>query len=95
MIYMFRGVTLRRVLETLAFGKPDATVEERRNYLRWGHVAPSAEYKLIVLLAAGLAVALIAMVALSPTGKATARIERQETSLPLPAPRVILVAPLA
>lgn len=63
MIDLFKSITVRSVLETLFFGKPGASAEERRNYLCWGHPAPRAEHKVILLLAMALTALAIVLIA--------------------------------
>lgn len=91
---LFKNVTVRSVLETLLFGKPGANAEERRNYLCWGHPAPRAEHKVIVLLAmalTALAVALIAFEAdAAPRSHSQPNAQHAE-----PVSRIVVLAPLA
>ncbi|WP_232492228.1 hypothetical protein [Novosphingobium kaempferiae] len=93
MIEQFKSVTVRSVLKTLFHGKPDATREEARNYLRWGHVAPSAEHKIILLAAA--AIAAILMLVTAVQADAAPRPGQPVKAAAEPVTRVVLIAPLA
>ena len=94
MIDAFRTVTLRSLLRTAAFGKPDATPAEKRNYMRWGHTAPSPEHKLLVLLLGALAAALAAFVMADRAAVAAEDLPAQP-AMRVPAASVIIIAPLA
>lgn len=92
MIEQFKSVTVRSVLETLFFGKPGATAEERRNYFCWGHPSPRAEHKVILLLA--MALTALALVLISVDADAAPRLHRDADPAE-PVTRVIVLAPLA
>ncbi|MEE4450363.1 hypothetical protein [Novosphingobium resinovorum] len=87
---LFKGVTVRSVLETLFFGKPGATAEERRNYLYWGHPAPRAEHKVILLLAMALVALSVALIAFEADAAPRSHSHNAE-----PVSRIVVLAPLA
>lgn len=87
---LFKGVTVRSVLETLFFGKPGATAEERRNYLYWGHPAPRAEHKVILLLAMALTAVAVVLIAVDADAAPRSHLRSVE-----PASRIVVLAPLA
>ncbi|PNU06136.1 hypothetical protein A8V01_12300 [Novosphingobium guangzhouense] len=95
---MLKGVTIRSVLETVFFGKPGATDEERRNYLFWGHPHPRAEHKVILLLAMALTAFAIALIAFDADA---APLLPGQSSSPSdvrnaePVSRIVVIAPLA
>lgn len=94
MIDLFKGVTVRSVLETLFLGKPDATAEERRNYLYWGHPAPRAEHKVILLLAVALTALAVGLIAMDAAA-APRQHSRPNADNAEPVSRIVVLAPLA
>lgn len=91
-----RTVTVRRLLNTAAFGKPEPTPSERRNSLVWGHPAPLPEHNVLVLLAGMLALLLAAATfAGIIVHEGEARSEPAGPTTPLPRTSVVIIAPLA
>lgn len=92
MIDLLKSVTVRSVLETLLCGKPGATTEERRNYLCWGHPAPRAEHKVIMLLA--MAMTALALILIAVDADATPRALPAAAAEPATI-QIVVRAPLA
>ncbi|MFC0203155.1 hypothetical protein [Novosphingobium soli] len=92
-----RAVTGRSLVNTLLFGKPDPTPQERRNYLRWGHNAPTAEHKLIVIALAAVAALLTILAFAGPAlgQPAGPRGTALEAAAGQHGARIVLLAPLA